>query len=164
MSLKIKSVTQMMDIIGNEILSGTIANTGSYVGLDNNKQLVLTQKTAIVGRQELDTTNTPVALYNFDGNLDDSSATGEDLSVHTGAELYYPNLLFSGSQSFYADLNTELTTAANVAHQITGDVTVMSVVNLSQAATTGYILIYGATSETAATNFLYTLGVKSDEP
>ena len=169
MSLKLKSVTQMMDIIGNEILSGTIANTGSYVGLDNNKQLVLTQgPSAIVGRQELDTTNTPVALYNFNGNLTDESFVGENLSSSSGTELYYPNLLFSGSQSFYLNGSTQLTSSHNSGHQITGEMTVMMVVNLVSASAwvdgEKYLMSYGASSETLAKNILYSYILQDGVP
>ena len=157
MSLKIKSVPQLIDLVRNEPVN--FKKTPQINGAD-----IGTGQFLVARRGELDTTHSPVALYNYNGNLNDSSATGVNLSVNTGTELYYPNLLFSGSQSFYANLSTELTTVHNSNHQITGDVTAISVVNLIQSNTLGYVVIYTADGESSATNALYSLGISSGVP
>ena len=153
--------------------AGSRAGLGSYLALNTDNQIITTS--SFIERQELDDSSPlgdnasrPRALYNFNGNLTDESFVGENLSSSSGTELYYPNLLFSGSQSFYLNGSTQLTSSHNSGHQITGEMTVMMVVNLVSASAwvdgEKYLMSYGASSETLAKNILYSYTLQDGVP
>ena len=153
--------------------AGSRAGLGSYLALNTDNQIITTS--SFIERQELDDSSPlgdnasrPRALYNFNGNLTDESFVGENLSSSSGTELYYPNLLFSGSQSFYLNGSTQLTSSHNSEHQITGEMTVMMVVNLVSASAwvdgEKYLMSYGASSETLAKNILYSYILQDGVP
>ena len=154
MSLKIKSVPQLIDLVRNEPVNFT--KTPQINGVDIG--------TGITGRAELDTTHTPVALYNFNGNLEDSSATEADLTKGAGNNRFYPNLLFSGSQSAYFDGSTYYTAPQDSDLEITGDLTILVITNVS-ADPSGYIhfLSHAGTNDGEEDNFLYGLYLNSNE-
>ena len=157
MSLKIKSVPQLIDLVRNEPVNFT--KTPQINGVD------ISTSTGITGRRELDTTYTPVALYNFNGNLEDSSATGDDLIKDNGTNRYYPNLLFSGSQSALFKGDTCYRTATNnAAHRITGDITLITIINFYEASS-GYqnIVTFSGNNDGENQNFLYSMYLNASE-
>jgi hypothetical protein len=68
-----------------------------------------------------DTTHTPVALYNFDGVITDSSGNARDLTLEAGTSRFSRIL---GLRGFYFDGSTRLfRNAADAGLRITGDMT-----------------------------------------
>lgn len=67
------------------------------------------------------TSHSPVALYQFDGDMTDSSGNGYDLSLYTGTERYAD--VVPGLRGFYFDGSTELRLMEAALTSITGDMT-----------------------------------------
>ena len=155
MSLKIKSVNHLVDLVRNEKVN--------FIKIPQIKGVDI--ETKIVERKELDTTPDPVALYNFNGNLDDSSDTGADLTINGGGNnLFYPNFLLSGSQSAYFDGSTCYFAPEDDALEITGDLTLLVITNVS-ANPSDYVALvtHGGTNDAESENFLYGLYLNSNE-
>jgi hypothetical protein len=72
-----------------------------------------------------DLTHNPVGLWQFDGDMTDSSPTGENFTVATGSELYGTGIV-PGTKAFYFNGSTRIHSGspAPAALRITGDMTV----------------------------------------
>lgn len=101
----------------------------------------------------------PVALWQLNGNLLDSSGNGFTLSVEAGTERYSDTV--PGVRGFYFDgATTLLRNAAEAALFILGDVTVEIVCTsyrTSLAASFSDIVGHAATGETQAANYAYAM-------
>ena len=103
-----------------------------------------------------DLTHSPVALYQFEGDLTDSSGNGYDLTLESGSELYGS---VAGLPCFYFDnASSVFRTAYDAALAITGAITVEMIVSLTPG-TAGVLIDFSASGETEATNILYNLSV-----
>lgn len=109
-----------------------------------------------------DTTHSPVALWNFDQSLADSSGNGLTLSVASGDERYAP--IGGGKHGFFFDQNTRVTTASSSppALEITGDLTIEMLIapaDLDDGAGYASIIRYAPTGARSndTENNLYTL-------
>lgn len=107
---------------------------------------------------KFDTTYSPVALYNFEYNLNDSSGNGLTL---TGASTFRENwpgfvALISGVPA--RSSNDPILT-------IPGDITILSLLNMSAVPANGQVLNFSGNggSENPADNFLYTLALPNQD-
>ena len=115
-----------------------------------------------------DTTHTPVALWNFDGNLDDSSGNSITLGVGPGGtERYAP--IGGGKRGFFFDQGTYLTTVSSspAALEIVGDMTIEMLIAPASLDHGGYASIIRYTKPTSGRvnsthNNLYTLYTVTD--
>lgn len=90
----------------------------------------------------LDTTHSPIALWNLDGNLDDSSGNGITLVVGSGGtERYAP--IGGGKRGFFFDQGSYLTTASSspTALEIVGDMTIQMLIAPASLDNGGYASI-----------------------
>lgn len=114
-------------------------------------------------RQQLNLNHSPVALYEFNGDLTDSSTTGTDLVVDAGTP-YYGAELFREQESLYLNGGTKLRGDGNSALKMTGDMTAI-VVFRQRAGTGDQFLFEHANAGTAeADNVLYRLYLKDGQP
>ncbi|HEX2881913.1 MAG TPA: LamG-like jellyroll fold domain-containing protein, partial [Polyangiaceae bacterium] len=108
-----------------------------------------------------------VGLWQFDGNLNDSSGGGNNLSVSTGTARYTD--LFSGVDTtnggglrgLLLDGSTVVgLSSSNGTFQITGNLTIEFIITLGMPPGSNiYLFSHGASGESAATNYLYSLRV-----
>jgi len=113
----------------------------------------------------LDTTHSPVGLWLFKGNLNDSSGNGFDLDQNS---TYVESSAGSIHPAAYASVSEAIeyhgSPAASL--QITGDITVQMIVFLRTLPSVGgnrfRILRYQTSGETEATNGLYALNIFDD--
>lgn len=120
-----------------------------------------------------DTTHSPVGLWQFDGDLLDTSGTGETLTVEAGTQKFSLSAIPDGTRSLQVNAGLRLVGAnpAAAALRIAGDITIELLckpVDI-QAASTFAILIDCAgdqTSETETNNVLWgcNLQVAANEP
>lgn len=105
-----------------------------------------------------DTTHSPVALYQFNGDMLDSSGNGLHLSKFTGLERY--TWLAPGLRCFFFDGETSLRRPGNDALlTITGALTIELIFLYTPSTFTGTFLSFGGGAVPArpATNVLYEL-------
>lgn len=102
-----------------------------------------------------DTRYNPVGLYNFEGNLNDSSGNGRNLSLAQGTIKY--TQIYPGLNGFWFDGATRLTNASS-AFQIAGDITVMILVWINDYTTNSmnYVICNG-NGDILSTNYLYAM-------
>lgn len=104
-----------------------------------------------------DTTHSPVALYQFNGNMLDSSGNGLDLSLFTGLQRY--TWLAPGLRGFFFNGETSIRRPGNDALlTITGAITIECIILVCPNALTGTFISFGGSAATTATNVLYELG------
>jgi hypothetical protein len=109
--------------------------------------------------RNLSTDHAPVALWNFDQSLVDSSGNGLDLSVINGQESY-SNV--NGVQGFKFTGDDTLGHAANAALEITGDVTIEILFSSDDLTSERELISYAdQTLDTEVTNFLYGVRVRA---
>ena len=86
----------------------------------------------------LDTTYSPVGLWNLDGNLTDSSGNGNDLTEQTGTAQFTS---YMGKQWWYADGATILSAGTAAELNVTGDCTCfVTLQTVTDANLAGYIM------------------------
>jgi hypothetical protein len=105
-----------------------------------------------------DTTHNPVALYQFDESLADTSGNSlTSFSVESGTERY-TNIL-PGLKGFLFDGSTDIyVNAAEASLAITGDMTIEMILSAGEVASSLAIPVsYYATGETEITNLLYSI-------
>lgn len=99
----------------------------------------------------------PVGLWQFDGNLNDSSGNGFTLTVETGTVLYAE--IAPGVRGAYFDGSTQLyCTTYNSPLNIQGDVTIemlVMIVSYPSGGVNRSFVSHGAPGETYSTNFAY---------
>ena len=102
-----------------------------------------------------DLTYAPVALWQFNGDLTDSSGNGLTLSVEAGT-LWYADLA-RGVKGIYFDGSTRLTRGVwDSVLAISGDLTIEMIVRFqSLSASDSYLASFGASGETFGVNALY---------
>jgi hypothetical protein len=107
-----------------------------------------------------DTTHSPVALYQFNGNMLDSSGNGFHLSLFTGLERY--TWLAPGLRGFFFDGETSIRRPGNDALlTITGAITIECIILVCPNALTGTFISFGGGAATTITNKLYELDFSS---
>jgi hypothetical protein len=115
-----------------------------------------------------DTTHSPLALWQLDGGLTDSSGNGYTLTVGAGTERYAP--LSDTLSGFHFDGSTYLIHDVAVeALRLTGDMTVEMLVKwlidppgygVNDDTTSCSLVAHGINGETEATNTLYSIGTR----
>lgn len=111
--------------------------------------------------QPHDTTFNPIALYQFNGNLNDSSGNSRTLTLSAGTALYTdvaPQL-----KGFFFNGATKLT-QTNSAFQIAGDITFECIMSLHNTNNGGILIASGDSGETQTTNYLYQLNFGGGGP
>ena len=106
--------------------------------------------------QRFDLTHSPVALYHFNGTLNDSSGNGLTLSVLTGALAYrqvWPGVVGITGGVVGRSVNDASLT-------ILGDVTVQVLAVLRSAPSNAQIAYVGASGETEATNVAWQVDIE----
>lgn len=110
-----------------------------------------------------------VGLWQFDGNLNDSSGGSNNLSMSTGTVRYtdlFPGIDATnggGLRGLLLDGSTVVGLSSSVGtFQITGNLTIEFIVTLGMPpGSTSYLFSHGASGESAGANYLYSLRVLS---
>jgi hypothetical protein len=105
-----------------------------------------------------DTTHTPVGLWQFDGDLTDSSGNGYDLT-DAGTPCYLSCDGLVGLSRW-----SELAHVDAAPLHITGDITVEMLIEISAYSSLGYPLLFINNGETEAANCLYGISISSWVP
>jgi hypothetical protein len=107
--------------------------------------------------KKFDNTHAPVARYDFEGNLSDSSGNGFDLTT-VGTPIYrhvFENVL--GIVSGFPLLRS----SSDAALRIFGDITVQALCILRATPSGAYVASFDASGETEATNYAWSLQIGS---
>ena len=110
----------------------------------------------ITPAQYLDTTHSPVALYDVDGDLVDGSGNALDLTWAAGTEIYGPGPVTDGLALFFQ--NSRASHAFDALYQILTDLTLEALVfpGIVHSAD-GYVMQFGGNGETEALNILWSM-------
>lgn len=112
------------------------------------------------------TSFSPVALWQLNGNLNDSSGNGFTLTLESGGTARYLNNGPGAGdlKGFLFDGVTRLvynTTGSSL--QITGDVTIEMIITLASYSANSVLFSYGGNNTTEATNLLYNLALATTD-
>lgn len=101
-----------------------------------------------------------IQLYcKFDGDMNDSSSNGFNLTKDTGSEEYVP--VAPGLQGFYFDGATRLSKSNETALEITGACSMHALLNAESAPSiNAYIAAFGSAGAGDANNFLWFMSLK----
>lgn len=102
-----------------------------------------------------DTTYSPIALFQFNGNINDSSGNNRHLTVNTGTEAYSE---VSPTLQGIKFNNLKLT-STNAAFRLSGDMTIEFIMNMNPDNASDWAMIFSCSGagEGQAENFLYSL-------
>jgi hypothetical protein len=146
----------------------TDGRTGNYkVNFDDTYVVDFvstTQSSFYSAPQNLGLDYSPLALYTFDGNINDQSGNSYNLSVHSGS-LQYTDGPFYGSQAILFDGYNALTSSVISALQITGAVTLQAFIksNTTTVSSVGKaVASLAGIGESLNTNILYSMFVDGD--
>lgn len=146
----------------------TDGRTGNYkVNFDDTYVVDFvstTQSSSYSAPQNLGLDYSPLALYTFDGNINDQSGNSYNLSVHSGS-LQYTDGPFYGSQAILFDGYNALTSSVISALQITGAVTLQAFIksNTTTDSSVGKaVASLAGIGESLNTNILYSMFVDGD--
>jgi len=146
----------------------TDGRTGNYkVNFDDTYVVDFvstTQNSSYSAPQNLGLDYSPLALYTFDGNINDQSGNSYNLSVHSGS-LQYTDGPFYGSQAILFDGYNALTSSVISALQITGAVTLQAFIksNTTTVSSVGKaVASLAGIGESLNTNILYSMFVDGD--
>jgi hypothetical protein len=146
----------------------TDGRTGNYkVNFDDTYVvdfISTTQSSFYSAPQNLGLDYSPLALYTFDGNINDQSGNSYNLSVHSGS-LQYTDGPFYGSQAILFDGYNALTSSVISALQITGAVTLQAFIksNTTTVSSVGKaVASLAGIGESLNTNILYSMFVDGD--
>lgn len=112
--------------IPESALPSTSGNGGKVIKVNSAGSAYEAGEAGPAPLQKLDNSTSPVALFDFNGDLVDSGSAGEDLGINGGTEIYVA-VPGTTTRSVYLDGSTSLIASHNAAHQITGEVTVEAV-------------------------------------
>lgn len=154
-------------LTGERTPSDTISTTDTvFIGNPGNVYDVTPSETlAVVDYvwsnapvQYHDTTYSPVALWQFNGNVNDSSGNGLTLGVSgTSTESYAD--LYPGLKGIMFDGNQRVTVNQGLL-KITGDMTIeMLLVYNPSSLTASSLIVQGASGESSGTNYLYSIAI-----
>lgn len=116
---------------------------------------------AITNAQYLDTTHTPAALYEFDGDLVDSSGNGLDLSMGTGTAIYGPAPVTDGLGAFFQASRAQRG-SFDASLQILTALTLEAMVFPGAVhSADAYIASFNGSGDTEAVNILYNMMLTS---
>lgn len=146
----------------------TDGRTGNYkVNFDDTSVVdfvTTTQSSSYSAPQNLGLEYSPLALYTFDGNINDQSGNSNNLSLHSGS-LQYTDGPFYGSQAILFDGYNSLTSSVISALQITGAVTLQAFIksNTTTVSSVGKaVASLAGIGESLKTNILYSMFVDGD--
>jgi hypothetical protein len=136
------------DLTGANAPEAIVADTATILSVGGTA-------TATGGTPQLhDTTHSPVGLWQFDGDLTDSSGNGLDLTLSTGSALYtkvfdLPGMFFNGATGLSRP-------SRDAALAISGNMTIEFMISTPLLSGLGTVCQFGdASSETEAGNILY---------
>lgn len=112
------------------------------------------------------TTFSPVALWNLNGALTDSSGNSLTLTVESGGTERYATMGpgAGGLKGFWFDGATRLVyNTTGSALQITGNMTIEMIVTLGGYSADAVLVSYGGNNSTAVTNLLYNLALSATD-
>ena len=110
----------------------------------------------------LDTTHSPVALYDVDGDLVDSSGNGLDMSMGAGTAYYGPAPVTGNARSIFFQSSRAQRPSSDASLRLHGALTIEAVVFPSIVhTTTGILAAYAGGGETEAENIAYELALLS---
>jgi hypothetical protein len=146
----------------------TDGRSGNYkVNFDDTSVVdfvTTTQSSSYSAPQNLGLEYSPLALYTFDGNINDQSGNSNNLSLHSGS-LQYTDGPFYGSQAILFDGYNSLTSSIISALQITGAVTLQAFIksNTTTVSSVGKaVASLAGIGESLKTNILYSMFVDGD--